>query len=304
MRSRAARALPAVVVLLGALGAGCDGSADPTGPFAYDVPSLDAVPAVDATVRLPFDDYELSPADRARLQQGQARLLVACMAERGLDVRVAGDYLRPQEPRAELAFADATMWGGPFGTMPLDHARRFGYKPAPGGPFVKGPGFYLSSPLVLHLDSGGEGADQATQDAFYGSDAADPPGCLEEVDARLTPLLDTTDARGDLIDLARQHPRVEEVTRAWVACMDDRGHHYADVWEASADFGLAAVTRRQIRVAVDDVACTADSGWASAFYAALADYQRQALERDPDLMESALAAEKARLADVERELAE
>lgn len=295
------------LVGLGVLGASCsseDGGRG--GGFSYRTPQLDEVQIVDPAVRLPFEDYELSAADRIRMQDGETRLLERCMAERGFNVRIGGDYTRPAKPIPELSFSDATMWGGPFGTLPLEHARRYGYKPEPGGPFVKGPGFYLSSPINRFLDSGGRGSKPTVEAAFYGAsakgDVTSKNGCFDEVRSRLGSLVDTRDLVADVNKLARQHPKVEAATRAWVECMRDRGYDYTDVWSASLEFSLQAVTQRQIEVAVDDVECTTESGWANYFYAAVADYQRQTLEHDPALMESGLAAEKDRVAAVEREL--
>lgn len=290
--------------------AGCDSAGgDADKDFRYRTPEITTVPLVDASVRLPFDDYEMPVSERVRLQEGESQLLKECMIARGFDIELGGDFIRPPDPEPELAFADTTMWGGPFGTMPLEHAQRFGYKPAPDGPFVKGPGFYWSNLVFRYLDWGAEGADPAAESAFYADGSGDDggvdedPGCLAEVGERLGPLVDTTDYRSDLSKLAREHPRVEAATQAWTVCMRGRGYRYSDVWKASARYGMSAVDKRQIKVAVDDVECTAESGWANYYYAVLADYQRQALEHDPTLMESAFAAEKARLAAVERELA-
>jgi hypothetical protein len=277
---------------------------------------VDSVRVVDASVRLPFQEYELPTADRTRMQEGQARLLQRCMARRGFTVSIGGDYL---VGRQRSDFADPFMWGGPFGTMPLEHARRFGYKPEPGGVFVKGPGFYLGSPVNLFLESGQKvgGNDPAEERAFYGRDDAPTDGdsteggsetssetsCVAEVESAIgVPLVDTSNLEADLSKLARELPEVESAARDWVACMGRRGHRFENVWEASAEFSLSLVSGRQIKTAVDDVECTAESGWANYYYAVLADYQRQAIEKDPDLLESALAAEKARLAAIEREL--
>jgi len=298
--------LVVALVGLGLLGASCGSEDDGGGGFSYRTPTLDEVPVIDTAIRLPFDDYELSTADRIRMQDGETRLLVQCMAERGFTVRIGGDYTRPEKPIPKLSFSDVTMWGGPFGTLPLEHARRFGYKPEPGGPFVKGPGSYLSSPINRFLDTGGRDPDPAAEAAFYGEsaegDVTSDDACLAKVQDPLGTLVDTRDLQADLNKLARQHPRVEAAIRAWVACMRDRGYDYSDVWGASAEFSLQAVTQRQIKVAVDDVECTTESGWANYYYAAVADYQRQTLEHDPSLMEAALEAEKDRLAAVEREL--
>jgi hypothetical protein len=264
---------------------------------------------VDASVRLPFREYELSTVDRARMQEGQARLLQRCMAQRGFTVKIGGDYL-VADMRVP-GIADPFMWGGPFGTMPLEHAKRFGYKPEPDGAFVKGPGFYHGSPVNLFLSSELKvGGDPAAERAYYGSaddgpteDADSETGCSREVESAIgVPWVDTIDLEADLGKLAREHPKVEATTRDWVECMSRRGYQFKHVWEASQEFLLPPVSSRQIKVAVDDVECTSESGWPNYYYAVLADYEEQAIKKDPSLLESALAAEKDRLAAIEREL--
>lgn len=293
------RSLIGAVLLVVAL-TGCssnDGSGEPS---SYRVPDVDEVPVVDSSVRLPFQEYTLSDADRTRMQEGQARLLERCMSDRGFDVTVAGDFIAGHQG-SDLA--DPFMWGGPFGTMPLTHAKRFGYKPEPGGSFVKGPGFYHSDPAHLFVESGPSGSDAAAEAAFYG-DGGDKGGCAETVEAAIdAPLVDLIDREAELGQLAREHPEVEDATRHWIDCMAERGLHYKAVWDASSEFGIQPVSSRQIKVATADVECTSQSGWANYFYAVLADYERQAIDRDSSFFEAALEAERTRLSAIERELA-
>lgn len=304
------------VLILGATVLAACQSGGAEEPGAYRTPRVDAVPVVDAGVRLPFQEYELSTADRTRMQQGQARLLQRCMAERGFTVTIGGDYLVGTK-RSE--FFDPFMWGGPFGTMPLEHAKRFGYKPEPDGAFAKGPGFYYGSPVNLFLETHELGGEPEAERAFYGragltesssaesssaEEVGSETGCMAEVESAIeAPLVDKIDLEADLSKLTREHPEVEAAIGDWLDCMTGRGHGVEHVWDPSREFSVSPVSRRQIKVAVDDVECTAESGWANYYYAVLADYERQAIEKDPDFLESALAAEQARLAAIERELA-
>lgn len=332
-RKGAGRHRATVTVLATLMASGCSASGGGSDEAAaYQTPAVESVRVVDSSVRLPFRDYELSDADRTRMQTGEAQLLVRCMAARGFKVSIGGDYLTGA-PRTGPA--DPFMWGGPFGTMPLEHAQQYGYKPAPGAAFVKGPGFYYSNPGHLFLESKGVGNDDAAAEAaFYGAaaedpaasdlpgeqdsqvressqadqssqgDGADQPGCLAEVEATIdVPLVETIDLEAELGQLAREHPAVETATGKWIDCMKQRGHNYAKVWEASNEFSILPVSRHQIDVAVDDVECTGESGWPNYYYAVVSDYENQAIKRDPALLESALSAEQKRLAAIERELA-
>jgi hypothetical protein len=309
--TRAGCALFALILSSSVLAACQDGGTEE--PKAYRTPEVGSVRVVDASVRLPFRGYELSTADRTRMQEGQARLLQRCMAKRGFTVQIGGDYL--VATRSVTGIADPFMWGGPFGTMPLEHAERFGYKPEPDGAFVKGPGFYLGNPVNLFLSSELKvGVDPAAERAYYGTsydpedgsaEGGDPEtGCSRKVESAIgVPLVNTIDLEADLGNLTREHQKVEAATRDWVECMGRRGYQFKHFWEASQEFLLPPVSKRQIKVAVDDVECTSESGWPNYYYAVLADYERQAIKKDPGLLEAGLASEKARLAAIERELA-
>ncbi len=290
---------------------GCSASSDSGSAQKYRRPAADSVPVVDPSVRLPFQDYQLSVTERTRMQETHGRLLQRCMRRKGFEVTIGGDYL-VGSPVAD--FPLGFMWGGPFGTMPLKHAERFGYKPEAHGPFVKGPGFYYSNPLNIFWQSQGIGNDVHAEAAFYGmsgiegmdgaADVEDTgPGCFSEVeDAIDSPMVDLIDLSADLSKLTREHPQLERAVKQWVTCMKHSGYTYRDVWEPISRFGSPFASQRQIDIATADVKCTTKSGWANYYYYILADYQRQAIEQDPQLFESALAAEKARMITIERDL--
>lgn len=305
------------VALLLATASACGGDSDAAKPFRE--PRLNAVPVVTADLRLPLDDYELPVADRVRLQSGQARLVERCMAERGFRVKVYGDYLRPP---------GVVPLGGPVGTMTAEHAARLGYQAGPRDPFKLGSGMYLRSIDNLTLDPQLDPEvrnDSAFKEALDGPldtagqvpegvevPTAEPTGeptydegCFERVEKDLrAPVRDTLDVAGDVLDLAAEHPEVASRMSSWVACMAEHGHRFQTVVDPFREYAFNEPSPDQVRVAVDDVACTASSHWADYFYAALADYQEQAIERDPQMFEAQLAAEQRRLTAVDRELGE
>lgn len=129
---------------------------------------------------------------------------------------------------------------------------------------------------------------------------------LAVVEAALDAAVEAFDFAGlqrDLHNRAADHPVVREHLAQWSDCMKAKGHPFTEVWEPTLRYGNLDVTKKQIRVAVDDVECTRSSAWADYYYAALADYQQQAIDLDPELFERMLDSERARLGAVRRETA-
>lgn len=281
---------------------------------SFERPSLEEVPQVVADQALPVDQYLLPFDDRIRLQQGTATLVERCLVDRGFEVAIYGDYLRPP---------GVVPFGGLVGTMSREHAASRGYQAGPLDPFKLGIGMYQRTLDNLTIDpqldpgvrndpvfrsaldgplpeSGNLPDGVGTPAVQSGSDAYDK-GCWELVDEEVgAPLLDTREAEGDAFDLAAEHPRVVDAMADWVTCMTACGYDYQSVIGGFQEFAYTAATPRQTRVAVDDVECTSSSGWADLFYAALVDYQEQAIEHDPELFEASLTAQQDRLASVER----
>lgn len=303
-----------IVAVLVGTATGC--GSDDGGTQAFEHPELDTVPMVTADLRLPFDRYELPVADRVRLQGGQASLVERCMDGRGFQVKVYGDYLRPP---------GVVPLGGPVGTMTAEHASRLGYQAGPQDPFKLGSGMYVRSIDNLSLDPQMDPEvrnDPIFKEALDGPPAGGgkPPegvevptapvgeptyekGCFELVEESLhAPVVDTLEVAGDVIDLAAEHPKIVASMKAWANCMTTRGHRYKTVVDPFREFGFTEPSPDQVRTAVDDVACTTESGWANYFYAALSDYQDQAIEHDPEQFEAQLAAQQKRLKAVDREL--
>ncbi|MFC7500755.1 hypothetical protein, partial [Nocardioides sp. GCM10030258] len=239
---------------------GCGGS-DGGGKPPFRTPDLGDVAVVTADVQLPFDRYELSSADRVRIQAGHARLIEDCLHDRGFDVRMFGDYLRPP---------GIVPWGGPVGTMTRDHASRLGYQAGPEDPFKLGAGIYTRTLDNITLDPQMDPtlrSDPQFQSALHGAVEDEAPlpegvelptlspgvepfeqGCFEVVDKQLdAPLPDTLGLSGDVIDLAVVHPDVAERMEAWTACMEVRGHQYKTVVDPIRQYNFEEVSAAQTR---------------------------------------------------------
>ncbi|CAM3378030.1 hypothetical protein NODU109028_14170 [Nocardioides dubius] len=297
-----AGACTGMVAALGSL-AGCSSGGDGSNSTEFQTPDTESVRRADSSIRLPFEDYQLSRADRRRMQEGTAHLIDKCMQGRKqTGYLLTGSYL---DSMPGIENFNPLNWGGPFGTLPLKHAEKYGYKPAPGGLSSPGSGFYLPSPADVGMGISEPGDHSDLLNSFHGRpDGTGRKGCVQEIEDRLdAPVDDISRLEADLNQLAREHPSVAGAMASWRDCMTEAGHEYDTVWSASLEFNSSPTSPRQIEVAVADVTCTEQSGWADYFYFVLADYQRQSIEQDPVVLESALKAEQKRFAAVERELA-
>ncbi|GAA3660224.1 hypothetical protein GCM10022237_20220 [Nocardioides ginsengisoli] len=275
--------------------AACAGQ-DETARAEYTEPRLKNVAVVDAAVALPFDAYTLSTPELEHMARDYAQLLEGCLESRGVpvptDAFFAGDYLRASDPRDNQFL----VWGGPFGTLDAAHAKRWGYHASPDGPYANGPAFYLSSPDNLglggHASPGLERAERELDGPLDSGKAT----CRAEVDKQLSaPMPDVADVKRDTSQLALGHPAVVPRLAAWMTCMREAGFGgFKHVYDAEMSVYLRPLGAAEIRLAVQDVACTRSSRWADFYYAALADYEKQAIKNNPDLFSGALSAERKR----------
>lgn len=318
MLGRRGPAVLAMVTVLVATGCSSEPSDRKSG---FQTPHLDQVPIATDSLQLPFDRYELSPSDRARVQADNATLVAQCVENRGFSVKLVGDFIR--NPRERY------LWGGPVGTMPRGHAEKYGYQAAPDGPYKAGTGLYIPSldnialagdtppgvrfdPTFLQAFDNPEIAD-AERERLEAAGASLPPkydgrsgwptGCVQVVEKELdAPLVSIEKITIETLRLAESHPDVQSRIASWVDCMKKRGHAYTAITDPYVEFDGFRVTQKQVRTAVDDVACMAESGVADYLYAAWSDYQEQAIKHDPELFEAHLESERRRLTAVQREL--
>lgn len=310
------------LILLIVLLSGCTSSAPADGWSRPEVP--DAVPRFTAASSLPFDAYQLGRTEREQLQLGTAALIAECASDYGVTVTMAGDYIKQEsgDPQLPIVF----QWGGRLGTLTEAQASTYGYSAPPDAPWHNGNGIYLSMPSNLFLVPPADpietgrvngvvyGAEQAvvpgdgpgtklSDEQMPRDDAGEIPpegGCVRSVDEAIgVSLVDLSDIESDVYGLTFSDDRVSKVVSEWAACMSGAGFTYTRVDDAaSSNSGL--VTPEAVDVAVADVRCTEKSRWPDIFYYVLADYQRQAIGRQPELFQSAFAAEQARLDAVNR----
>lgn len=270
--------------------AACGGQ-DKTARAEYTEPRLKNVGIVDAGVVLPFGEYTLARPDLERMAREYAQLLGRCLDSRNAAVPTgayfAGDYLRPPTPQANASL----VWGGPFGTLDAAHAKRWGYHASPDGLYANGPAFYQSSPDNVTLGGQSSPGLERAERELDGPLDAGKTTCRADVEEQLAaPMPDLSDLTRDTSQLALSHPDVVPKLAAWVTCMSDAGFGgFKNVYDAEMSVYLIPLSDAEITLAVKDVECTTSSRWADFYYAALADYQKQAIKNNPDTFSSALS---------------
>lgn len=300
---------------------GCTSAADNDGWRTPEVP--EDPPSVQTIGALPFESFALSDAEREQLQIGTAELLGRCLSSYDISATFAGDYI--QQVSEDPADPFVYQWGGLLGTLPLTQATQFGYAAPPGAEWVNGNGIYLSSPGNLFpvqpadpteagklagamfgpeqaVIAGEGGADQAlTPELMPKNEAGQIPpekGCYGLVEDEIgVPLTDLRDLESDAYGLTFSHDAVRKLAAEWSDCMKDAGFDYARFEEAPSANG-DAINKETIAAAVADVNCTEQTRWPDTFYYVLADYEQQTVDKQPELFQSALDAERARLAKV------
>lgn len=273
----------------------CQGQGESKGS-EYIEPKLAGVGVVDSTIVLPFDNYALPVSELEQMARGNARLFERCLGERGIsvphDAYFGGDFIRGVDERPD----ETLMWGGPFGTLDAAHAQRYGYHASPTGPYAQGPGFYLSSPDNVSLGGQASAGSERAERELEGPLENGKTTCRAEVEEKIAaPMPDLSDLVRDTSKLAMGHPQVAPRLSAWVKCMSDAGHPgFEHVYDAEMSIYMGTLSEKEITLATDDVECTRSSRWADFYYAAVADYQDQAIVNNPDLFSGALAAARKR----------
>lgn len=299
---RAAAGLLVGVLIL----TGCSGGAG-GGSGLWSRPELpDPLPDVTPSTALPFDSFKLSSSERALMQERTVALLTSCAAIYGVPVAFSGDYLRPaDESRAQ--------WGGLFGTESVEQAQEYGYHPAPTGDWAFVGGHYVKDPTNLRVQPSTESSEEERgleEAVVYGpEDATIYPelvglpegGCWKEVEDRIdAPLVSFVDYEALLINMTVADDRFTAAQAEWSLCMTRAGYDFTSVDEPVASFALAELSTEEVQTAIADATCSQSTGWARIFYAILAGYQDQAIERDRTKFEQALSAERERFESLSR----
>ncbi len=293
---RVSRRLGIVLALLAVLGlVGCTSQESKN----FSVPALPKDFSLSKMI-LPLDSFRLSDSELVRMDTDWAELMTRCAARYGATIAYVSDYARDPDSKTLL-------WGGPFGTISRKQASRFGYHASPGGPYQPAPGFYLKNPDNIVIASGQSPLDELVSygrpkqksDPAYslplpvdsGGHALPEGGCWSIVQSQInSPLVSDLELRRNLIELSFNDSRTQNAIKNWSSCMRSAGYAYSRPMDAAATAGF--LNAAEVSLAVTDVDCTKSSNWASVFYAILIAYQKQAIAKEPQFLQSVLHSQQ------------
>ncbi|WP_261556695.1 hypothetical protein [Frankia tisae] len=280
-RPRAARwAATAALALAAALVAGC-GNPRPAAPAAVSAGSPPVV-LDGAALHLPLDRYLLGPHESAAVAQAYRALLDQCTRRFGL-------------PDPQLRTADAnlpaTLNERRYGITDAALAATAGYRVAKPRPVSNSPTPAGSTappdPRTLDILTGRHPG------AVDGRPIPDG-GCSGEAKRRLN----AGAPGGTDLDLAQRlsqtsyfasgrDRRVQDVQRAWSACMRTHGLRYASPLAAAADprFRTGPVSTTETAVAATDIACKKKTNLVGVWFSVESELQRPGLAANRKTLE-------------------
>ena len=243
------------------------------------------------SLHLPFDAYTLSLAELYTLENAQDWLTRECMTARRYDWKVIERPTKLKDLRNRRR----------YGVVEMEIARQYGYH-VPAG---------LITPLAVDQtsDRRDDSLTEQQKETAYGEG-----GCAREAVTRLRPkadpdlgLLQRLD-RGSLAD-SQKDSQVAAAMRSWQACVRRLGFDYRDPFAAMSDArwwadASAPASSQEIAVAVADVGCKEQTGLVTAWHAAEARVQAEAIRTHPDEFQELRAAVTAEVTAAEAVLAQ
>ncbi|MBT2423861.1 hypothetical protein J7F01_36185 [Streptomyces sp. ISL-22] len=241
----------ALLLAVAAVGCSTSGSDSPSGPqqagggWESGTVPLPGKEAREITV--PFDEYNISPADAIRIDTAEDSLVGECMRERGMKWTVA-----PLPPERDIAPPNRRR----YGVVEPDAARVFGFHNPQDRPSV--------ARRNKELDTRGRKISPEVRRAAYGDESKPGPGgCLKKARDQMmkgAPKINVSlfnKRSGQTFEASQRDAKVERVFRSWSACMKEAGFRYKDPLAAATDerWGTDKPSRKEIRTAQADVRC-------------------------------------------------
>jgi hypothetical protein len=273
------RTLLLVTLITPLLAAGCAGGPNP--------PQL----LRSADLRLPLDDYLLSPSQLAEIADGSRTLVRQCMAGLGLD--------SPAQPPPGPAPRTWNDWR--YGLTDPTVAAQRGYRRGDHPPTAQ-PEPAAAQPRAEQAGAlTGEGAR-----SIHGRRVPEG-GCLGQAERTLRgsgpPGVDRDLAQRlsmDSFGYSRGRPRVRAAVARWSDCMKRRGLDYPDpfgpVKEPRFQAPGAAVTATEIATAVADVACKQQINLVGIWFTVERSYQQSLVAENRAGLDRVRQANNAELA--------
>ncbi|MFI1679692.1 hypothetical protein [Streptomyces sp. NPDC020607] len=300
-----------VLALVGAVLAGCGGGSgteadDPSPPGYAREPGVPRVKNEADIPELPLARYEFSVDDSKRLSEARNRLQRQCMRSFGFK-----DF--PLDPdtwggiRMASHYESTLVAVSPYGTLDLEHARRWGYgfdaDPARAerqkAEFLpKGRKVTRREEPVLNGPDAGEGDRSAVKGRKIpkGGCSAEAERRTEAAVADPTRMRDYVPQRTEEIGKAvARDERVRRAFRDWSRCVADRGFKrygsparaFTDkAWRKGLENGNTRRTERELATAVADVECNRGLNVTGVWWAVTAEKQRDDLRRNKSRYEA------------------
>ncbi|MGP3977314.1 hypothetical protein ACTWQF_25565 [Streptomyces sp. 8N114] len=222
---------------------------------------------------VPFDAYNISPAEGMTIDLAEDSLVGDCLRGRGmkwaaLPYPAERDIEPPNRRR--------------YGVVEPDAARVFGYHDPQDRPSM--------ARLHAERDARTEKLSAEEQRAAYGDKAkSGPGGCLKKARDKLmkgAPEINVSlfnKRIKDAFDASQRDGKVKRAFHAWSGCMKEAGFHYKDPLAAVTDerWGAKKPSRREIRAARADVRCKEKTGVVRIWMAAEKRIQTDSVRRHP-----------------------
>ncbi|MFC7863913.1 hypothetical protein ACOZGD_32295 [Streptomyces murinus] len=215
-------------------------------------------------MRLPVQDYMLSNADTAQVEDARSAVESACMQRHGFT-------FNPPSARGTV----------PVGYDEANMERRYGLtdETVAGTHGYQLPG--VADPSQEQAESDAEEKAEGRTDAW---DKVLDEECIPEANEKVG-IIDPTDPAGELsaqsFEVTKTQAPVTKALAAWSSCMNRAGHSLRSPLDAAADFPSDAAvgrspskpSRAEVRTATADVTCKKSSGLVAVWYKAEVAYQ-------------------------------
>lgn len=258
-------------------------------PLAFAACGDDNGPAIGAVsmnptqaeISLPLDAFGMSPTEYASFEAARDRLAQQCMQAQGFDFdlinRVASDVTRHNRR---------------YGLIDGEHARTYGYQPAPQDADAE----RARMALELSIDE----VEARALTGVEGGNGSDG-GCLGEAlralgAAEIQADISFVDGLGvESWERSKADGRVGQAFDAWSACMASRGFDYRDPIDANNDSEWALPDGQQatallagdpqVRAASADVECNRQANVAGVWLAVETAYQEELIDENRERLE-------------------